>query len=528
MTIENLVKPNLSGFNPQSVDDVQQSEANVQKSEDHAYETEDYCWHSTESMLEKGHRLFHILYGFNPQSVDDVQQSEANVQKSEDHAYETEDYETQSGDEYETEDYETQSGDELQGYESFDSDEVLERMLVQILRADCTRKFVSFFKQYPYFLDRRGMELIFREKAKKCVLLLLKGGLGWRPSMTKCSDEGETCLSLAASYFCDPDVVEAILSKDRKNYMVNLPYYRTLPVQAALEHLRNSKLLAEQINADSFTKLIIFLLYLPELRPIMKVVQMLASRTRGINDIAFNYAEDGEVEKLAALLLVAREKVMAPFIESGMSIGDLIIHIIDWGSEANYLRGNPKYVLNLMKAHQLLEVFKKAGRPLEAFGASEGEKVPQEASIILVAKACMEVGHKLEYKDIDFGDACRLDERGMEIICHELGIPSREGEKKPASKLMSPRHSKNLQGLNPFQMIPTEMVLGRTYRQFHGVVSLEPILGEGTSHQPSRRIVDEVIKGNKMGNGARHANAAPFFGGLGFMITSLKRAARSL
>ncbi|GAB2264091.1 hypothetical protein Droror1_Dr00026225 [Drosera rotundifolia] len=105
------------------------------------------------------------------------------------------------------------------------------------------------------------------------------------------------------------------------------------------------------------------------------LVRGLRTNVNVVNNITFDYAQKGEVEKLAALLLVARKKVMTPFTETGMTITELITQMYRYGSERGNFRGGPKYMSNVIKAHQLLYVIQVVGQPLEALLASEEDKV---------------------------------------------------------------------------------------------------------------------------------------------------------
>ncbi|KAH9608270.1 hypothetical protein KSS87_006207 [Heliosperma pusillum] len=105
-------------------------------------------------------------------------------------------------------------------------------------------------------------------------------------------------------------------------------------------------------------------------KPNLKCARLLAPHTDGINDIAWSFVKEGKLVPLAALLLVAQEKVLVPF-GSGLTIRERIMDMVQ--TEGDLDHEGAMYHSMLIEACKLFDIFERAGAALSLYCSSMHE-----------------------------------------------------------------------------------------------------------------------------------------------------------
>ncbi|XP_059635810.1 uncharacterized protein LOC132277993 [Cornus florida] len=161
-----------------------------------------------------------------------------------------------------------------------------------------------------------------------------------------------------------------------------------LPLNIALEMLScYHRYLSDWTPKQSIFKLIV-ILSLPQMKVPLETNRLLAWNTKDVSNIFYHYAMEGKLIPVATLLMVAREKIMAPStmqskdfcgLGGGMMIRQCILEemasltneevkLTCIGSYSNQRLKNKKALMTI--ALLLLEVFDKAGDAIETYRRS--------------------------------------------------------------------------------------------------------------------------------------------------------------
>lgn len=114
----------------------------------------------------------------------------------------------------------------------------------------------------------------------------------------------------------------------------------------------------------------------------LQVIELLAWNTKQLDDVFYYYAMEGKLIEMAALLMVAREKVLAAKMDIYQHIQEEILSITGDENELMKCNNGGRWAsvirdkrLGMMSALKLLEVFEKAGDRVEAYVQSVQSEV---------------------------------------------------------------------------------------------------------------------------------------------------------
>ncbi|XP_059656549.1 uncharacterized protein LOC132303340 [Cornus florida] len=219
-----------------------------------------------------------------------------------------------------------------------------------------------------------------------------------------------------------------------------------LPLDIALQMLSYHQYLSDWTPKQSIFKLIV-ILSLPQMKVPLETNRLLAWNTKDVSNIFYDYAMEGELIPMAALLMVAREKIMAPStlqskdstgVEGGMMIRQCILKEIALLTDeevelmcnvknSTHSLENKKEVMQkslplpthslkdkkeVMKmALLLLEVFDRAGDAIETYRQSVRYHMSKEKVVKDIKALLQESGIVVKDKDIDLSDIdCESEE----------------------------------------------------------------------------------------------------------------------
>uniref|UniRef100_A0A5B6YT72 Uncharacterized protein n=1 Tax=Davidia involucrata TaxID=16924 RepID=A0A5B6YT72_DAVIN len=196
----------------------------------------------------------------------------------------------------------------------------IERELKCLLKMDDSDEFIHFLgmqlateeeEKFFYSILRLPelLEWVFYYGAEKCARALLEGGARQIVDLNIPLKDGSLPLHRVAEYL-DYNLTMLFLEggarTDLKCNVVGHKFYGMLPVNVAVELLSHH---IEWTPKQSVVKLVLTL-YQPELRKPLDTIRLLATSTDDIEEVAYHYAEAGKLIELAALLKVAREKIL--------------------------------------------------------------------------------------------------------------------------------------------------------------------------------------------------------------------------
>ncbi|XP_027163604.1 uncharacterized protein LOC113763842 isoform X2 [Coffea eugenioides] len=161
------------------------------------------------------------------------------------------------------------------------------------------------------------VRLICLHGAKDCASVLLEEKTGLKVDLNMALESGFYPLHHAAEYLSS-GVTEIFL---RHGALTSLPcsvdsskYNGMLPLNVALEAMCSHEYLSDWTPQKSIFKLI-YILCMPQLLEALKTIELLALNTEELPVIASLKAQEGRVVELAALLLVAGDKLLTPVTE---------------------------------------------------------------------------------------------------------------------------------------------------------------------------------------------------------------------
>ncbi|KAH9623753.1 hypothetical protein KSS87_007243 [Heliosperma pusillum] len=178
-------------------------------------------------------------------------------------------------------------------------------------------------------------------------------------------------------------------------------------------------------------------------KPNLKCARLLAPHTDGINDIAWSFLKEGKLVPLAALLLVAQEKVLVPF-DSGLTIRERIMDMVEkLSTEGDLDHEGAMYHSMLIEAYKLFDIFERAGAALSLYCSSMHEHAPPHKVLIDVASVLKKAGYALEPRDHDLRDCYRDCPEVKKATMYKLSDPG-----SPNSKYRLPSSLTRVHGVS--------------------------------------------------------------------------------
>ncbi|XP_074310367.1 uncharacterized protein LOC141646354 [Silene latifolia] len=294
----------------------------------------------------------------------------------------------------------------------------LSEEIVKIVECDDKERFLSLISKFPDSVCMHVVELCASFHARKCLLAIIQGevsisALEIYEKFVPHFPETPTPLAIVASFFHEAyDIIDLLLKrgpvehakiKGHASQTVTDDSPCAYPLDHLLTSLSDEPRLCIWAPGTSLNKLIILLCQW-ETNSSLKSARLLAPHTDGINDMAWTYVRDGRLVSLAALLLVAQEKVFVPF-DSGLTIRQRIVEIVDaLRREGDLDHEAVKYQSMLVEARELLDIFQRAGDALSLYCSSLQEYVPPHKVLIDVANVLKKTGHALRPMDHDLRD----------------------------------------------------------------------------------------------------------------------------
>lgn len=388
--------------------------------------------------------------------------------------------------------------------------------LERILTRDSKALFVKLVQDHPAEITLSLVEKCAKFGAKKCLLALLNGELGVTPPALDAhlpdTDTGVTPLAYVTYSCLDPQIIDLMLHRYNAIPLVNvsctIAVLDGLPLHHTLIHLSYVDHLYPWARGSSLIKLVILLCQW-NTKPILDSARLLAQYTNSINDIAWTFIKYGGLKQFGALLLVAREKVMAPF-DTGLTIRQYLSSEIDSFSEYDVGSDEYEYKNHLIDAKKLIDVFERAGDSLSLYCSSMQKHVAVEKVVADVSNLLKKAGVRTVLCDFKLRRFF-LGRRALSRI-------------KPM-KLAGPF------GYSSDSSYISALPAGEGYRYlFRGYRGIEPIRVPNLVHSVSqpRSVSTAACRVMKISKPFEHAHVNPFLKNLAYMTVKLKKGLRFL
>ncbi|KAK9690648.1 hypothetical protein RND81_09G143300 [Saponaria officinalis] len=260
--------------------------------------------------------------------------------------------------------------------------------LEEILESDDDSRLVNLLGDHPNtdvdIINSLVNECV-ESGASKCLFALIRGHVcNMHPTFDHLPDNDNTTAVTALAYLAhscpDPQLINLMLTKCRATSLANLGCtigsVHGLPIHFLLIHLSLMVHLYFWYRSDSLLKLVFLLCYW-ETKPILDSLRVLVKYTDSINDIALTILKNGGLRQFTALLLIAREKVLAPF-DSGLTIHHYITAEIESIPNGKLNVEQEEYKCIFMDAQSLLALFDKTGDDPSSYCSSIQKPVPIE------------------------------------------------------------------------------------------------------------------------------------------------------
>uniref|UniRef100_A0A5B6ZLY6 Uncharacterized protein n=1 Tax=Davidia involucrata TaxID=16924 RepID=A0A5B6ZLY6_DAVIN len=383
--------------------------------------------------------------------------------------------------------------------------EMNEAQIREIIARDDKFEFTSFLESSSIIGSGKWVKLKFRESelslyelflwichhgAVHCGTALVEGKPGLEVDLNVPINKGAFPMHEAASSL-SAGLVKLFLrhgaQADVENDLAKLNGHGPLPLHAVLERLSSDKNLIKWTPRQSVFKLIIQLC-LPKMKEALETVRFLAWNTEQFKEVVRPYAQEGKLIELAILLMVAREKVMAPIkvqrkdepdgctLSGYMTLRECIKCELEDIIDCEYRlfgRKDYKEVARLYKVQKmvikssllLLEIFERAGDAFEAYLKLEQTSATKEKVAREVASLLVQAGFILNSKDTDFNDILHCDHKSYptELFLEESGdATGKEAEESECGSqqqdLRMPLHSQtaNYFDTHPKRIMRTE------------------------------------------------------------------------
>ncbi|KAJ7975601.1 Ankyrin repeat family protein [Quillaja saponaria] len=347
----------------------------------------------------------------------------------------------------------------MKSSEQLDWEFFIKDKLYSVLRNDDKEGFVDMMNSLSNKLEVFPAEIlsaICHEEAREIAASVFNGETGIKVDVNAVNPITNLPILHFAAYAGNVDMVDSLLRHgahtDVRCNCENSEQFMDIngmtPLNVALHRMSKGidEFLANWSSKQSLFNMIIRLCLPFATRGKREIVKLLAWTTEGIEYEIYRYAKEGKVVELAALLLVAREKVMSPSIFE--KVGNF-----SWPHESTTLRQYISYEIASLTAlhtrlvHEtgnhaflqtcndkrasmksmlvLLEIFERAGDDITAYiEQSESESNIEVARG--VAWLIQEADFSFKYADIDILDI-NCDNGGMGQLPDEV---DREIEKE--------------------------------------------------------------------------------------------------
>ncbi|XP_074310456.1 uncharacterized protein LOC141646480 [Silene latifolia] len=258
-------------------------------------------------------------------------------------------------------------------------DQGLSTRLENFLESDDDVSFVNQLREQPpinFDIINSLVNKCVESDALKCLIALIRGEVcNMHPKFdsAKLPDSGVTPLAYIA-HSCpeDSQLIDLMLTKCGATCLANvyctigvidgLPIHFLLINLSVMEHLYSWK------RETSLIKLVM-LLCLWETKPVLDTLGVLVKYTDSINGIAWSFLKNGGLKQFTALLLIAGEKVIAPF-DSGLTIHHYITSEIDLHAQGELCLEQKEWKCCLKDAQTLLTLFELIGDDLSSYRSS--------------------------------------------------------------------------------------------------------------------------------------------------------------
>ncbi|XP_027177014.1 uncharacterized protein LOC113776124 isoform X3 [Coffea eugenioides] len=262
---------------------------------------------------------------------------------------------------------------------------------------------------------------ICSHQALACATALLEGKTGLSVDLNVTLKCGFYPLHYAAENLCC-GLTDVFL---KHGALTSLPcsvhgsrYSGKLPLSVALEAIGCHPFLRDWSPNKSIFKLI-YIFCLPEMAEPLETLKLLALHTEELQVISSSNVHEGRLVQLVALLLVAREKLLAPAIDNsvdGSFIGQCILKelalLLDqevklMGTAHNEELNRCRQMKDAIRSMGLmLNVFDKAGGPIDRFRyfIALGNDIPPHIVVRNVICLLKDLGFALKTEDIDVSD----------------------------------------------------------------------------------------------------------------------------
>ncbi|XP_074313356.1 uncharacterized protein LOC141648526 [Silene latifolia] len=297
--------------------------------------------------------------------------------------------------------------------------------LEEILESDDGARLVNLFRDHPADLETINslVNECVESGASKCLIALIRGQVcNIHPTFNteNLPDSGMTALAYVAHSCPDPEVINLMLTKCGGACLANLGctigLAHGLPIHFLLVNLSIMDHLFLWYRGTSLLKLIILLCHW-KTKPILDSLRVLVKYTDSINDIAWTMLKNGGLRQFTALLLIAREKVIAPF-DTGLTIHAYITAEIDSFPEGELDNEQEEHKCIFMDARTLLTIFEITGDDLSSYCSSMYKSVPIEEVMSDVSNLLIKNQVLVAYHDTDLAECWEDGGWGNPLVMH--------------------------------------------------------------------------------------------------------------
>uniref|UniRef100_A0A5B6YSH7 Uncharacterized protein n=1 Tax=Davidia involucrata TaxID=16924 RepID=A0A5B6YSH7_DAVIN len=349
------------------------------------------------------------------------------------------------------------------------------------------------------------LDWICSYNAVDCATALLEGETGFIVDLNVPLIQGEYPLHVAADN-ASYDMTDLFLRHGARTDVRTIDGLfkgGMIPLNVMLQKLSYHRYLVDWTPKQSIFKLIV-ILCLPQMRMPLELIKLLAWNTKEVNEVFYHYAMEGKLIEMAALLMVAREKVMASSMFQGedfsgldgsMSIRQSILKEITLLTDEEIkLIGNSKRCKSVQMVKDkkavmtlgllLLELFERDCDAIDTYRQTVRSQMPKQKVAEGIKMLLGEVGFFFKDRDINLSNidceseniklATEVLEKRTAFRSHNLCMPlhSSSGsfceEKNPITNKMNERSG----SISKFFSIGSH-VLCPAKRPYHTLPSLQ-------------------------------------------------------
>ncbi|KAL3507947.1 hypothetical protein ACH5RR_033329 [Cinchona calisaya] len=231
---------------------------------------------------------------------------------------------------------------------------------------------------------------ICKHQAKDCAAALITGETGLELDLNVALVGGEYPLHLAA-HNLSLELVKLFLQHGARDNVVDDD--QKLPLMVALDAISCHDFLADWTAGKSIYKLV-YVLCLWELRKPLDVAKLLSTDTEVVRLVANQCVKEGKLVQLAALLMVAREKLLEPlpgYESDGSVLGLYIMKNLESSITEKFklmafgkieeIRPCERMRRMMLSATLLLQIFERAGGVIEDYSYASTYAFPRKYAI---------------------------------------------------------------------------------------------------------------------------------------------------